>query len=122
MERISMTGQRQEHKGTEHQTLIRQYTMGDDDGDYANVILELHPMLAVWHFVFTRTSVEIIRKFREVAYDNLVKPILIEKLKYHELYFWTNDEKLIRVIMGNDLQHVGEVGDKKLWKWEFYGR
>lgn len=119
MEKIKLTEQFKHHVGSEHELLVQYYMLSDNDGDYARIRVELHPYVVIFHPFFLKQSKAVFRKFKDVAYDLLAKPLLIDHLKYRGVFFHTNNDKLVKVILQNKAKLVGTVEHKHLWLWDF---
>ena len=119
MEKINLLDQHKYHIGSKHELLVQYYMLTDDDGDYARIRLELHPYMVIVHPFFLRQTKAVFKKFTPVAFNLLVKPLLIDHLHYRGLFFHTNNDKLVKVLLRDKAELAGTVEGKHLWMWEF---
>ena len=87
MEKINLLDQHKYHIGSKHELLVQYYMLTDDDGDYARIRLELHPYMVIVHPFFLRQTKAVFKKFTPVAFNLLVKPLLVLQFSQLILFY-----------------------------------
>ena len=118
MERISLVDQNKENIGTNLELLARRYSLEDNDGEYAQLLLELHPYAVLVHLKFTRKSISVFRKTKQAAWD-FVNSFLRDELKYKCFYLCASNDKMIKVFVGDKATAVGEHAGELIWRVDF---